>query len=73
MAKLSKNKTEQTAREAVSEQKREQPPTRYRKEQLVKSGMFPADIAQAVLRDDKEYTADEAVGEVKKYMEREVI
>ncbi len=45
---------------------------RYRKEQLVKSGKFPKDLAVAVLKDDREYTAEEAAKAILDYYEREV-
>lgn len=47
-------------------------PQRYCKEQLVRSGKFPQDVAQAVLSDSREYTADEASREIQQYYEREV-
>lgn len=46
---------------------------KYRREQLLKSGLFPnRDAAAAVLRDDREYTAEEAKKAVQKFMERQV-
>lgn len=46
---------------------------KFRREQLLKSGLFPnRDAAAAVLRDDREYTADEAKKAVQKFMERQV-
>lgn len=45
---------------------------RYCKEQLVKSGKFPKDLAVAVLKDDREYTAEEAAKAILDYYEREV-
>lgn len=46
--------------------------TRYCKEQLVKSGKFPIDLARAVLKDNTEYTAEEAEKVIQDYYEREV-
>lgn len=46
---------------------------KFRREQLLKSGLFPnRDAAAAVLRDEREYTADEAKKAVQKFMERQV-
>ena len=42
---------------------------KYRREQLLRSGLFPnSDAATAVLRDDREYTIDEAVKVVQRFM-----
>lgn len=46
-------------------------PQRFCREQLIRSGMFPQDVARAVLK-DREYTVDEATRAVQKYYEREV-
>lgn len=46
--------------------------TRYCKEQLVKSGKFPIDLARAVLKDNTEYTAEEAAKAIQDYYEKEV-
>ena len=46
--------------------------TRYCKEQLVKSGKFPIDIARAVLKENTEYTVEEAEKAIRDYYEREV-
>lgn len=46
---------------------------KFRKEQLLKSGIFDnIDIARAVLRDDKEYTVEEAKAAVESFKERKV-
>ncbi len=46
---------------------------KFRREQLLRSGSFPnRDAAAAVLRDDREYTADEAKKAVQGFMERQV-
>lgn len=46
---------------------------KFRREQLLKSGLFPnRDAAAAVLHSDREYTADEAVKTVQRFMERQV-
>lgn len=46
---------------------------KFRREQLLKSGIFPnRDTAVAVLRDDREYTVDEAVKAVQTFFERQV-
>ena len=46
--------------------------TRYCKEQLVKSGKFPIDTARAVLKENTEYTVEEAEEAIRDYYEREV-
>ena len=46
--------------------------TRYCKEQLVKSGKLPVDLARAVLKDNTEYTAEEAAKAIQDYYEKEV-
>lgn len=46
--------------------------TRYCKEQLVKSGKLPVDLARAVLKDNTEYTAEEAAKTIQDYYEKEV-
>ena len=46
-------------------------PQRFCKEQLIRSGKFPQDVARALLK-DREYTVDEAAKAVQKYYEREV-
>ena len=44
----------------------------YNKQQLVESGRYNKDIAQAVLRDDMQYTAEQASAAIRNYLEREV-
>lgn len=44
----------------------------YNKQQLIESGRYNKDIAQAVLRDDMQYTAEQASAAIKNYLEREV-
>lgn len=46
---------------------------RCTKGQLVKSGLFPADVARAVLKDGAEYTVNEAADLINKYYERTVL
>lgn len=45
---------------------------KYCKEQLVRSGDYPKDLAAAVLKDGTEYTAEEAAAKIRNYYEREV-
>lgn len=46
---------------------------KFRREQLLKSGLFPnRDVAAVVLRNDREYTAEEAKKAVQRFMERQV-
>lgn len=45
---------------------------RYCKEQLLNSGKFPIDLARAVLKENTEYTAEEAAKAIQNYYEREV-
>ena len=46
---------------------------KYRKEQLLRNWVLNnKDAASAVLRDDREYTVDEAVKAVQRFMERQV-
>lgn len=44
----------------------------YRKEQLIKGGKINRDAAQALLRDDRQYTAEEAEKAIKIFLTREV-
>lgn len=44
----------------------------YCKEQLVNSGRFNKDAAQAILRADKRYTLEEAAAAIEKFMKKEV-
>ena len=46
-------------------------PQRFCREQLIRSGRFPPDVARAVLK-DREYTVEEAEKAVREYYEREV-
>jgi hypothetical protein len=45
---------------------------RYGKEQLIRSGIFNVFAAQAVLREGREYTVEEAQKLIGEFMEREV-
>lgn len=45
---------------------------KFCKEQLVRSGYFPSDVARAVLNDNKEYTFEEATKAIHDYYERKV-
>lgn len=46
---------------------------KFCKEQLVRSGKYPRDLAKAVLKDNTEYTAEEAAAAIRNYYEREVL
>lgn len=46
-------------------------PQRFCREQLIRSGMFPQDVARAVLK-NREYTVEEAEKAIREYYEREV-